>query len=119
MFRIEKLINKTNDKEVLSKLNRANTFITRFIGLMGKTINPNEGLLIKPCSSIHTFFMKMEIDVIFLDKNNQVIHKISNMQKRKISPVIKGAKSVIEGYPGVFDSTNVGDMIEMVNNTGV
>ena len=108
------LVNKTKEKEILNELTHANTFITRFMGLMGKEITRDEGLLIRPCNSIHTFFMKMAIDVIFLNNNDEVVHKISNMQKRKASPIIKGSKYVIEAYPGVFDSVDLGDKIEVI-----
>lgn len=115
---MEIVMNETKNKEILVDLKRADTFTTRLRGLMGKTISEEEGLLIQPCNSVHTFFMKMAIDVIFLDKEDVVLHKISNMQQRSMSPLVKGAKYVIEGYPGVFDSTEVGDKIKIINNEG-
>lgn len=46
----------------------ADTFFRRLKGLLGvKQLPPGSALLIKPCSSIHTFGMKFAIDVIFLD----------------------------------------------------
>lgn len=109
-----KVINRTKEILVIGYLSLAENFFTRLKGLMGKEITKNEGLLIRPCNSVHTFFMKMPIDVIFLDEEDKVIHKISNMQQRKVSPIVKGSKYVIEGYPGVFDSAEIGDKIEVV-----
>lgn len=111
---MEKLINCTKDSVILTDLHRAETFFSRLQGLMGKEITKDEGLLIRPCNSVHTFFMKMPIDVIFLDKNDRVVHKLSNMQQRKVSKLVRGAKYAIEGYPGVFDEVAVGDKIETV-----
>ena len=54
----------------------ANSFLDRFFGLMGrKKIDEEEGLLLKNTSSIHTSFMKFTIDVIYLNKDYNVIYK--------------------------------------------
>jgi len=52
----------------------ANDFKTRLTGLMGKT-NIDYGILFPNCNSVHTFFMKEEIDIIGLDINHEVIFK--------------------------------------------
>lgn len=49
---------------------------TRLRGLLGrKPLAPAaaEGLLIEPCSSVHTFWMDYPLDLVFLDRNNLVI----------------------------------------------
>jgi len=38
-----------------------------------RTLAEDEGLLIEPCSSIHTMFMRFTIDVVFLDKERRVV----------------------------------------------
>ena len=40
--------------------------------LKHKSLPPGEGLWIVPCESVHTFFMKFPIDLVYLDKKNQV-----------------------------------------------
>lgn len=57
--------------------------------------NINYGLMFKKCNSIHTFFMKQNIDVIFLDKNNNIIKRYNNITKNKIL-ICKDAYQVIE-----------------------
>ncbi|TML60208.1 MAG: DUF192 domain-containing protein, partial [Actinobacteria bacterium] len=43
-------------------------------GLLGRTSLPDgEGLLLKPCGSVHTFFMRFPIDVVFLDRELSVV----------------------------------------------
>jgi len=60
---------------------RTRTFFERSRGLLGRvSMMRTEGLLIEPCNSIHTFFMLFSIDVVFLDKNNQVIKIIHNLK---------------------------------------
>lgn len=61
----------------------ANTFYKRLTGLIGKT-NINYGMLFPKCNSIHTYFMKENIDIIGLDENNEVIYKYENLNKNKV-----------------------------------
>ena len=52
-----------------SRVVRAETAGTRAKGLLGRAgMDPGEALWIVPCSSIHTFFMRFPIDVLFLDE---------------------------------------------------
>lgn len=76
------------------KIIECKTFKDKLLGFMFKT-NFNYGLLFNNCCSIHTFFMKDNIDVIFLDKNNNIIRRYYNIGKNKIL-ICKGAKKVIE-----------------------
>ena len=65
-------------------------------GLLGRDeLRPGEGLLLRPASSIHTFFMRFPIDAVFLDRDLVV---------RKVEPDVKpwrlafgrGARQVLE-----------------------
>ncbi len=48
----------------------AETMLGRARGLLGRAeLAPGEGILLRPASSIHTFFMRFPIDVVFLDRN--------------------------------------------------
>ena len=43
-------------------------------GLLGRDgLAQGEGLLIKPCGSVHTFFMRFPIDVVFCDRELSVV----------------------------------------------
>ena len=61
----------------------ANSFKKRLFGLMGKK-NIKKGIFFPKTNSIHTFFMKEAIDVIMIDKNNQVVYYQKNLPKNKI-----------------------------------
>ena len=69
-------------------------FKDRLLGLMFKE-NFNYGLLFNKCSSIHTFFMREAIDVIGLDKNNNVVDYKKNLRPYRFLK-IKGSKKIIE-----------------------
>jgi hypothetical protein len=52
----------------------ATRFLARARGLLaGPPLEPDEAMLIAPCSSIHTFGMRYPIDVVFLNRNARVV----------------------------------------------
>jgi uncharacterized protein len=52
----------------------AHRMLPRMIGLLGKRgLDPGEGLLIRPAPSVHTFFMRFPIDVVFLSRQGEVL----------------------------------------------
>jgi uncharacterized membrane protein (UPF0127 family) len=92
-----KIKNKRTNEVILEKVYVADTFFERLKGLMGKKgLEPGEALLIKPCSSVHSFHMKFLFDVAFFDKNNKMVHVIHSMKPLKTSPVIRKSKFAIE-----------------------
>lgn len=72
---------KIKDKNI--KIIEAITFKERLNGLMGKT-NIDYGMLFKKCNSIHTFFMKENIDIIGLNTDNDIIYIYNNLPKNQI-----------------------------------
>ena len=61
----------------------ADSFYKRLTGFIGKS-NIDYGILFPKCNSIHTYFMKENIDIIGLDENNEVIYKYENLPKNKV-----------------------------------
>ncbi len=85
---------------LLSEVAHAHSFFTRLRGLLGqKQLKHEQGLLITPCHSVHTLGMHFAIGVVFLNREGAVIHQIAEMPPGKLSPVIKGAKQVLELHP--------------------
>jgi len=62
---------------------KAKSFYTRLTGFIGKK-NIDYGIIFPKCNSIHTYFMKENIDVLGLDENNEVIYKYENLAKNKV-----------------------------------
>ena len=59
--------NVTRGILVVTRGRSADNFFTRFKGLMGAPcLAAGEGLLILPCNSIHTHFMRFPIDVLYV-----------------------------------------------------
>jgi uncharacterized membrane protein (UPF0127 family) len=51
----------------------ADTSAKRRVGLLKhERLDPGTGLWIVPCESVHTFFMKFPIDLVYLDKKKKV-----------------------------------------------
>ena len=77
----------------------ADSFWTRFQGLMGKSpeqIEEMGGLLIKPCSQIHMFFMKTPIDVVYLDNKNKIVKIDYEVPVWKCCRKVQKSVSVLE-----------------------
>lgn len=92
----------------------ARTFWTRGLGLMGRSkLEQGHGLLIYPEWSIHTFFMRFPIDVLFLDTQNQIVGMRENMPPNRPYAGFWGAKYVIELPSGLIQATAtaVGDQL--------
>ena len=52
----------------------ADRMLSRMKGLLGrKDLSSGEGILIRPAPSIHTFFMRFPIDVVFLSRQGDVL----------------------------------------------
>ena len=59
---------------ILARVEVAATSSTRRTGLLGRTgLEPGTGLLIRPCSMIHTWFMRFPIDAVFTDRGGTVV----------------------------------------------
>jgi len=96
----------------------ANTLFSRIKGLLGrKDLPPKQGIILEPCNSIHTFFMRFSIDVIFVDKNNRIIKTLSRFSPNRISPIYWYSQKVIELPAGTLDSshTQILDQLELSN----
>jgi hypothetical protein len=84
------------------------------LGLLGRAgLARDEGLLITPCTSIHTFFMRFAIDVLYLDRNHVVVKAVRAMRPFRLSACLRGAHSVLELPVGVIEAsgTQAGDQL--------
>ena len=90
----------------------ANSFSKRLMGLIGKK-NINYGMLFPKCNSIHTYFMKENIDIVGLDENNEVIYKYENLDKNRIIKINNDAKktSILEMPANSTQKIRVGTII--------
>jgi hypothetical protein len=101
-----KIINQTKDTVLAKEVIIADTFLKRVKGLLGrKDFLPGQTLIIKPCNSIHTFFMQFPIDVLFVDKDNRVIKTLSSVKPFRLTSIYFQASFIIELPSGTIQST--------------
>ena len=74
----------------------AATPLRRLKGLLGRSELPREeGLLIRPTSSIHMFFMRFPIDAVFLDKKLVVRRVAGSLRPWRVA-YARRTRSVLE-----------------------
>ncbi len=102
------LENRTNNLVILPNLSSAANLWQRTAGLLAlPPLGVGEGLLLQPCTGIHTWFMRYPIDVIFLDKHGVVIKVVENLRPFRIAGPLLRARSIIEMAPGTLRRTPV------------
>ena len=103
----------------LGKLELADSFMSRFLGLMFKN-NLEGGLILKLPSSrsrrgsaIHMFFMKFPLDIIFVDADKKIVDMVSIEPWKTYTPK-DPAKYVIEMEKGSINNFNleIGDELD-------
>jgi uncharacterized membrane protein (UPF0127 family) len=106
-----------NNKAIIPELIVADTFWKRSVGLLGRAqLKASQGLLLRPCDSIHTCFMRFTIDVIFLDTHNQVVQVKQNVAPWRLVWGGRKAHSVIEVQSGwLIPLPRVGDFVDDIN----
>ena len=104
----------TSGKELATDVTVAASFTSRLRGLLGRSSLPvGQGLLIRPCKGIHTFFMKFPIDAVFLDRDNRIVALFHSLPPNRMTCIHLKTLSVLELPSGTLDSdVSVGDGIE-------
>ena len=90
--------------------------LRRMRGLLGRSgLNEGEGILLRPAGSIHTFFMRFAIDVVFLDRDLVVLGIEPSLEPWRTAGR-RGAKSVVELASGECErrGIEVGDTLTVV-----
>ena len=108
--------NQTQGRPLITRGELAETFWTRFRGLMARpSLEEGEGLVLKGDKSIHTFFMKFPIDVVYVDQAGRVVRVDPAMMPNRIGPIVLEASYILELPVGVIQATGttVGDQLIM------
>jgi uncharacterized protein len=86
----------------------AETPLTRARGLLGRAgLERGEGILLRPASSIHMWFMRFAIDAAFLDRDGRVLRVAAHLRPWRLAGC-KGAKAVVELPAGECDRVGLG-----------
>ena len=115
-----KITRKFDQKVFASDCQVADSVWARFRGLMGKqSMASSEGLLLEPCNSIHTFFMRFAIDVVYLSKEAiegdvsiyKVLKVCAETKPWRMHLPVSGARAVLELPKGAADGLRKGDVL--------
>lgn len=75
---------------------RADRFASRLAGLLfSPPLPPGHGLLLVPCASVHTAFMRYAIDVVFLDRAGRICRIVPRLAPWRAAATI-GAYQTLE-----------------------
>jgi len=112
-----KVVNQTRRVTLAEQCEVARSFLARGRGLLGRATLPDgSGLLIEPCSSVHMLFMRFPIDVIFVDRQGQVVALYPSLPPWRLYAGHRRARYALELPVGVIaaSSTAVGDQIAVL-----
>ena len=102
-----------NGTEVIAAMEVADSFLTRLRGLQfRKSLQEGHGLLVVPCSSIHTCFMRFAIDVAFLGKDGVVTRVTRNLRPWRIAFAPRGTHATLEVVADSFPAKE-GDRLSL------
>ena len=111
--------NEDRDTVLGEAIEVASTAVHRVKGLLGREcLEDGQGLLFFRCASLHTFFMRFPVDILYVDKSGKVL---------KIAPEVKPFKLVAAPFRSYFalelpmgsvrrSKTRVGDHLRFVES---
>ena len=107
------LRNVTRGALLASSLEAAFDSETRRRGLLGRRqLASGTGLVIAPCSAVHTCFMQFPIDVLFVDREGTVLKRVDRLHPWRLAGSLRAfaAVELPAGTVGGSDTT-IGDRL--------
>jgi uncharacterized membrane protein (UPF0127 family) len=108
---------KNNGKCIADQVEIAQSLFQRMVGLLGRSkMVDGSGLYFPGCRSIHSFFMKISIDVLFLDKELKITKMISCLRPYRLAFSPLKTKHTLELSCGALKELQlkVGDTILLI-----
>ncbi len=91
----------------VATVNHARHFFSRLRGLLGtKHLAEDSGLLITPCSQVHTLGMRTPLDIVFMDADGTVLKCVPNVVPFRVATE-RGAKHTLELAAGRVAQLNL------------
>jgi uncharacterized protein len=108
-------IRRDDGRVICQRCVLALTVARRMRGLLGRrSLEHDEGILLRPAPSVHTFFMRFAIDAVFLDRNLIVLKVATNLRPWRAARC-KRARAVLELPAGAAPRMGLkrGDRLEV------
>lgn len=112
------IVNRSRNTVVGERIEVADTFLSRLVGLLGRSrLLPGYGLLIRPSSGVHTFGMRFPIDVVALDRQLRVLAVWQNLRPWRTTAVKWKTHCVLELAGGHLKTCPIeaGDQLEIAS----
>lgn len=105
---------RAQDRQCLiPKAGRTSNVFERMRGLLGAPrLQPEEALVIRPCSSVHTIGMKYPIDLAFMDKGWTIIKTVRNLKPWRMA-ACPAAHMVLELLGGGIERLRLTDGMQL------
>lgn len=104
---MKKVILKKNNEIIFYNCLLADNPFFKMKGLLGrKNMDPTEAMVFTMAPSIHTFFMKFPIDIVFLDKSQKVIQFFLKIKPNHLVPYVK-SRYTIEMPEGSIENKKI------------
>lgn len=110
-----KPVSRAGGVVVCERCTIADSPLPRMRGLLGRhDLASDEGILLRPAGSIHTFFMQFPIDAVFLDRDRCVLRVVDSLRPWR-SAAARGAHAVLELRAGESARRGIaaGDVLEL------
>ena len=100
------ILNQTQNTILAKTAVIADTMASRFVGLLRHhSLLEGEGMVITQCNSIHMFFMRFSIDVVFVDRNKIVVGLVRDIKPFRMSAYYWRSDCAVELPLGQIDRT--------------
>lgn len=110
------LRNRRTGAELARHLEPAFDRETRNRGLLGReSLDAGSALVLAPCNSVHTWFMRFPIDLLFVTKDG-IIKKVRRTVRPWRMALSWGVHAVIELPAGSVGDCRPGDTVEVIPN---
>ena len=109
-----RLVNRTRDRTLGSRVGLADQWWQRARGFMGRAEpGPGEGLLLSPCRAVHMIGMKYALDVILLDRQGRVVALHPELGPGRRTAWLARARYALEVPAGTIRETDTreGDLV--------
>ena len=105
-----------NGKLFAANIIVAKDFWTKLSGYMFRSSPHVPGIIFEPCNSIQTTFMRFELDLVFLTKDNRVVKIVRNIKPWRFTAFYFKARRTLELPVGLLPpDLKEGDVLEVTN----
>jgi len=108
---------KKGECVLIPRVECATSLFRRMKGLLGRSsLPPGQAVWLSPCNAVHTFGMRFDLDLVFLDRHMIVVRIVRGVRPRRLVGGGTRARSALELAAGSLPESALteGDRLELV-----